>query len=64
VIDEDDGPARPYYRNTAPAGFVVTAAGGVALGLGAWLLLHDKSASGAIASASRDGGYVGWFTRF
>jgi hypothetical protein len=66
VIDEDDSPARPYYRNTAPAGIVVTAAGGVALGVGAWLWFRQAGSanSGPVVSTSHDGAYLGWTGRF
>jgi hypothetical protein len=64
VTDEDDSPTGPLYiHDTARQGAIVTGVGGAALVAGLWLSLR-KSASGPIASASRDGGYVGWFARF
>jgi len=64
AIDEDESPTGPLtIRDTAPAGVAVTAVGGVALAAGVWLWLR-KSDSGPVTTASRDGGYIGWFTRF
>lgn len=64
AIDEDPSPTGPLeIRNTGPAGVAFAITGGLAVAAGTWLWLH-KSSSGPVASASRDGGYVGWFARF
>jgi hypothetical protein len=64
AIDEDEGPTAPLQiRDTAPAGVAFAAAGGVALAAGVWMWSR-KSSSTPVASASRGGGYIGWFARF
>lgn len=64
AIDEDEGPTAPLQiRDTAPAGVAFAAAGGVALAAGLWIWSR-KSSSTPVASASRGGGYIGWFSRF
>jgi hypothetical protein len=65
AIDEDESPMGSYrIRDTARAGVVTLAVGGVALAVGGYLWFSSSKASGPVASASGDGGYIGWIGSF
>jgi hypothetical protein len=51
-------------RDTARAGVVTLAVGGVALAVGGYLWFSSSKGSGPVASASGDGGYIGWIGSF
>jgi hypothetical protein len=66
-IDEDvpNNTTDPTYRDTAPAGVALAAAGGVALGVGVYLLVRKPSRRAAPAvSLVPGGGVLGWAGRF
>ncbi len=66
AIDEDldpVGPQKANIRDTATGGVVLGIAGAAALGTGIYLWLRDSD-SAPIATASRNGAYLGWAGRF
>lgn len=66
-IDEDvpTDSTDPTYRDTAPAGVALAAAGGVALGVGVYLLVRKPSRRAApTVSLVPGGGVLGWAGRF
>jgi hypothetical protein len=61
-----DGPDEKYiYKTSTPIGIAVTTVGvGAAIGGAIWLSQSGSSQSAPVASASRNGAYVGWAGRF
>lgn len=65
AIDQDPSPQGPLeIRNTAPLGVTLTAVGGAALVASVWLWLHRSPDRAPVASASNDGGFIGWSQTF
>jgi len=62
VIDQDPSPGAPsVYRDTAPAGLAVGAAGLAAAGMGLWLWgTRSGRSSAPILAIGCCGGFVGW----
>lgn len=61
AIDQDPGPQSPArYRDSAPTGIVVGAAGVAAVGLGLWLWRTRSGRSAPILSVGARGGFIGW----
>lgn len=64
AIDEDASLAQRYYTDTAPAGVALGAAGGVALAVGAYLLLRSPSDAAPTVAVTHDGVSLGWAGAF
>ena len=62
MIDQDPNPDTPsVYRNTAPAGLTMGAAGLAAVGMGIWLWgARSGRSSAPILAIGCRGGFVGW----
>lgn len=62
AIDQDPNPDAPsLYRNTAPAGLAVGAAGLAAVGMGRWRGgARTRRSSAPVLAIGRCGGFVGW----
>jgi hypothetical protein len=69
AVDQDDGrrvngALAPSFRDTAPWGAAIGAAGLAAVGVGAWLLLHRESGAAPVVSLQRSGAVLGWAGTF
>ncbi|HUJ58128.1 MAG TPA: hypothetical protein VLX92_06540 [Kofleriaceae bacterium] len=58
------GVQKATYTSTAPPGYGLVIAGGLAIGTGIYLWLRQGSSSAPVAAVSRDGAVVGWSGRF
>jgi hypothetical protein len=58
------GPSDQFYRDYRTPGYVVGAAGVVALGVGVYLLLRPSAHSAPVAAIGHDGAVFGWSGRF
>jgi hypothetical protein len=61
-----DGPDQKYiYPSSTPVGIALVAVGlGASIGGTIWLIQTGSSQSGPVASATRDGAYLGWAGHF
>ncbi len=58
------GPSDQFYRDYRTPGYVVGAAGAVALGVGVYLLLRPTAHSAPVASITHGSAVIGWSGRF
>jgi hypothetical protein len=67
ALDEDPSPFGPQqrtYRNSAPAGYLLTLAGAAALGGGVYLWLEGRKHGQPVAAVTHDTAVVGWTGSF